>query len=510
MAAKAYNLERGSVQWKFQQSRAKLQVFGGGYGNGKTTALVIKALKIARAYPGINMLLARSTYPKLNDTLRRVFLMWIPEAWVKRYPTKDDNTLYMINGSVVNFRYIAQRGKTAHDGFTTSNLLSAEYGFIGVDQAEDPEISEKDIEDLFGRLREQTAYRPPSGEDEDDTMPSDGPRWMVLTCNPTHNWLFKKIVQPYIIWRDRGVKTANLMVDEAGVPIIDLFEGPTTDNASNLPVDYIATQSSILKGAMRQRFFEGKWAAYEGLVYPTFEDTNNKLPRALMEQYLMDCLERDVIVKVREGYDFGLTSPTCYGFSFIDDMGRVFLLDGFYEPNLDYREHPSRIFEIRAKYPMLDVTEPVYADPSIFRRQVISPAQGVSITANTTVAKLLADLQLKTKPASNDVVSGIAKVTAYINPTPELEHVVTGMRPGSRLYVCEDLEWFFNEVNDYYWKKNPQGQNVDEPVDNNDHAMDMLKYMLSKLPHPSEIVINPTKLPPAWMRWHEIETPARR
>jgi len=507
---KAYNLEMGSVQWKFHNSRAKLQIFGGGYGNGKTTALVIKSLRIAQAYPGINMLLARSTYPKLNDTLRRVFLMWCPASWVKRYPTKDDNTLYMTNGTVVNFRYIAQRGKTSHDGFTTSNLLSAEYGFIGVDQAEDPEISEKDIEDLFGRLREQTIYRPPNDEPDDETMPGDGPRWMVLTCNPTHNWLFKKIVQPYIIWRDRGVKVSNLMVDETGTPIIDLFEGPTTDNAYNLPKDYINTQSSILKGAMRERFFEGKWAAYEGLVYPTFEEATNKLSRVTMEQYLIDCIARDVKVQAREGYDFGLTAPTCYGLSFIDDGGRVFLLDGFYEPNCDYREHPSRIFAIRAKYPMLDFTDPVFADPAIYRRQVVSPAQGVTITANTTVAKLLTELGLKIKPAANDIVSGIAKVTAYINPDPALEDVVTHNRPGTRLYVCEDLEWFFEEINDYYWKKNPQGQNIDEPIDNKDHAMDMLKYLLSKLPHPSEIVVNPARLPPAWMKWHEIDPATQR
>ena len=69
-----YNLDQGSIQYNFHMSRAPIQMFGGAFANGKTTALVVKALKLARDYPGSNGLLARETYPKLNDTLRKVFM----------------------------------------------------------------------------------------------------------------------------------------------------------------------------------------------------------------------------------------------------------------------------------------------------------------------------------------------------------------------------------------------------------------------------------------------------
>src|SRR5262245_31129602 len=126
-----YNLQEGSPQYGFHNSRSKLQIMGGGFGNGKTTALVIKALKLARDYPGSNGLLGRSTYPKLNDTLRKVFLDWCPPHWIKRRPTQEDNTCHLANGTIVNFRYIAQRGKQSESGDTTSNLLSATYDWIG-------------------------------------------------------------------------------------------------------------------------------------------------------------------------------------------------------------------------------------------------------------------------------------------------------------------------------------------------------------------------------------------
>ena len=77
--AKTYILKEGSLHDKFFQSRAKIQFFGGGYANGKTSAMVMKTLlKVAKDYPGCNILMARSTYPKLNDTMRKTFLEFCP------------------------------------------------------------------------------------------------------------------------------------------------------------------------------------------------------------------------------------------------------------------------------------------------------------------------------------------------------------------------------------------------------------------------------------------------
>ena len=84
----------------------------------------------------------------------------------------------MKNGSTVNFRYVAQQGKQTED--SKSNLLSATYDWIIVDQMEDPEFSHKDFMDLMGRLRGNTEY---SGDDP--SMPRVGPRWFMATLNPT-------------------------------------------------------------------------------------------------------------------------------------------------------------------------------------------------------------------------------------------------------------------------------------------------------------------------------------
>ena len=108
-------------------------------------------------------------------------------------------------------------------------------------------------------------------------------------------------------------------------------------------------------------------------------------------------------------------------------------------------------------------------------------------------------------PADNSIMAGIAKVNSYLAGKPGVPHIITGEDPGPLLYVCEDLTWFFDEIGSYYWKRNPQMNFTDEPVDDNDHAMYVAKYILSRLPLPADIVLPRTVLPPDWMYWHEME-----
>lgn len=493
-----YNLKEGSVQWGFHQSRAQLQIFGGGFGNGKTTALVIKALKVATEYPGANMLLGRATYPKLNDTLRKEFFRWCPSDWVRRMPTKDDNTCYMHNGTVVNFRYISQRGKLNVEGDTTSNLLSATYDFIGVDQVEDPEIEHKDILDLFGRRRGQAGY---IGEDK--TMPSTGPRWIILTCNPNMGWVYQELVKPFLLWKKTGRMSPELLVDEeTNVPIMELYEGSTMTNAANLPADFIKGLRAAYKGQNYDRFVLGKWASYEGLVYEGYNPDVNRLTYDQIMDHLINCIERHVKVQVIEGYDFGLQSPSCYGLGFVDDFGRVFILDGYYKPNFSYEDQPREINKIRAKYNnLLNFEDAIRADPDIFRKKVIAGKRDTG----STVAKLLSVKGLTFRPASNIIESGIAKVSAYINGKADMPHPITGALGSPMLYIVDDLDWFNDEIMNYFWTKNTHGQRIDKPQDTKDHAMDMTKYMLCHLPAPSEVELPVAMQVPGWTKWHEAE-----
>lgn len=499
--SKAYKLIEGGLQHQFQASRAKVQIFGGGFGNGKTTSGVIKALQLAKDYPGSNGLIARSTYPKLNDTIRKEFYQWCPDAWIKRKVLSDSNLCELNNGSVINFRYIQQHGKSGEG--SSSNLLSATYDWIVVDQLEDPEITEKDFLDLLGRLRGSASY-----DGTDPTMPQTGPRWFIGLCNPTRNWVYRKLIKPLQDYK-LGIMNPDLMVDEdTHEPIVELFEGSTYTNRENLPDDFIKTLESAYKGQMRKRYLMGEWGAFEGLIYPQYLASTHMVPHEQMVDYFAQQVNHGLRPEVIEAYDHGIASPACYGIGFSDAYGNAFLMDGFYEPELTPEKIANKIKEIRTgverEIAYDAVFRPILADPAIFRR-----GAGTSQTVGVTVAGLLRSEGISTTRANNNIVSGIAKVQSYLEIDPQHTNPFTGQFGAPRLYISNKLDWFDREIVDYYWKKNTAGEYEDIPNDRNDHAMDMTKYFFTHRPKVSLYVPKTTRLAPKYLRWGEVKEQPR-
>lgn len=485
---KIYKIIEDGLQDAFHKSRAKVQMFGGGFANGKTAAVCIKALRLAQEYPGSNGLMARSTYPKLNDTLRKEFFKWCPKDWIKDF-TKTDNTVILTNGSTINFRYVAQQSN--RDESSTSNLLSATYDWIVVDQVEDPEIVFKDFLDLLGRLRGSARY---SGDDE--SMPSSGPRWLILTCNPTSGWVYRKLIKPLLTYKRTGVKVEDLLVDsKTQLPIIELFEGSTYTNADNLEEDYIRTLEATYTGQMRDRFLLGKWSSYEGLVYSQFDPEIHEIPHVKMVQYFERLRRLYFKPTLIEGYDHGLASPSCYLFAFADDEHNVFFMDGFYERNQSILTSSGKIKETRLLYGF-DPTI-LYADPAVFRRTT-----GDSRTVGRSVSALYHENGISMQRGNNDILNGIIKVQSYLTPEKFHRHPIFGQGGSPRLYVSNKLEFLSQEFSEYRWKKDGGGETIDKPVDGNDHALDTVKYMLSDVPALAIATKSEDELPD-WMFWNE-------
>ena len=503
-----FRLFERSLQDRFQKSRAKIQLYGGGFANGKTANVWIKAIELAKDYPGCNALMARSTYPKLNDTLRKEFLKWCPEDWIKSFPksANGSNTCTLKNGSTINFRYIAQQGKNANEA-TTSNLLSATYDFVVVDQIEDPEIVHKDLLDLLGRLRGMATY-----EGNDPSMPSSGPRWLLITCNPTRNWVYRELVKP-LHDLDRKIINDKLMceTDDTGKallnedslpsPIIELFEGSTYENKDNLESDFIKTLEASYHGQMRDRFLLGQWASYEGLVYPSFDESVHVMSHENIINYYNQLLTQGTEIIHLEGYDYGLAVPYCYLCGFVDLHGNVFLLDGGYEKETPLEIQANKITECRNHY-KIPYDNHMYSDPDIFRRKGINKG-----TVGRSIADMFRDDGIYCTRGNNDIANGIVKVSQYLIPQRNHQNPITGIYNAPYIYISDRLEFVANEFTSYYWKRDPRGDILDIPVDKDDHAMDTIKYMLSHRPNISKLIVPQEDKEVGWRKWGERDLP---
>lgn len=492
-----YRLLEGSAQQRYIQSWSKITLYGGGYANGKTAALCIKALQVAKDYPGANMLLARATYPKLKDTLLTEFKKWCPADWIKSFP-QDTPTCTLTNGTVINFRYVAQQGKS--EEATTSNLLSATYDFIGIDQCEDPEITEKDFLDLLGRLRGGAEYR-----GNDPRAPRTGPRLLALTCNPTRNWVWRRLVHPLKLHQD-GKPSPELMKYKDGTPLLELFEASTYDNAHNLGADFIETLESTYTGQMRDRFLLGLWASYEGLIYPMFDPAVHVVEHQKIVDYYHSLRRLDYMPTIREAYDHGIAKPSCYGFGFTDQYGNKFIVDGFYKAEASIEWAARSIKRIRDEYKVhLVARNPellsIYADPAIFRR-----TSGDKRTVGVTVSGMFDELGITMARGNNDILNGIVKTRAALAVSNIHRNPITGNTGAPHLYVSTQCPWWANEITEYMWSKDTKGTAEDKPRDGNDHAMDMTRYWLSDEPDPAAFVRRKVAMPPEYFKWHERET----
>jgi phage terminase large subunit len=499
-----YIVKEGGLNDRFFKSRAKIRILGGGFANGKTATACITALEMARDYPGSNGLMARATYPKLNDTLRKEFIKWCPKQWIKNFPLgqNSSNMCTLKNGTTINFRYMQQQSRG--DEAATSNLLSATYDWIVVDQIEDPEIVHKDFLDLMGRLRGSTPYT-----GNDPTMPHTGPRMMILTCNPTRNWVYKKLVHPYHLYKQAGTIMPDLIVlrdkdgkvvFEDGKPnlLLDVIEGSTYENAHVLEPDVIQGLESTYTGQMKERFLLGRWAAYEGLVYPQYSDIVHTVEHNEIMQLWDRLTDQGYLIPLVDGYDFGIAVPSCYLISFVDDDGNVILMDGFYKKEMGILEQADKIKVIRNKWG-LPQDQQCWADPNIFRRFGSSAGN-----VNETVASQFANLGVPMRRGNNDVLGGIVKVGSYLAPTRFHRNPFSGAFGAPHIFISRDLDWWIDEIGGYYWDKDTKGERDDKPNDKNDHAMDTTKYMLTNL----DAIAKPDPfrdVEPKYLQWMEGE-----
>ena len=119
MSLPEYRIIDGSLQDRFMKLRTKIQFYGGGFGNGKTSGTCVKAIQLMRDYPGSHGAVLRETLPKVTGTTMKEFFKWLPKTWIKSF-NKADRMLTLVNGSTCVFSYLMEQGSGSD---TTSNVL---------------------------------------------------------------------------------------------------------------------------------------------------------------------------------------------------------------------------------------------------------------------------------------------------------------------------------------------------------------------------------------------------
>jgi phage terminase large subunit len=309
-----------------------------------------------------------------------------------------------------------------------SKIMSTEYDVIYVQEA--IELTENDWESLTTRLRN---YRAPVQQLISDTNPD----------RPTH-WL-----------KAREQSGALQMIESRHEDNPRLWRSGAWTREGR---EYIG-KLDALTGARRERLRFGRWVQAEGVVY--------EFDRAV---HLVDRFPVPADWRRVRSIDFGFTNPFVCLWGAIDNDGRLYI----------YREM------YRTRVPPEEAAETVKA-----------------LTAGEQIEATVADHDagdratflihgIRTIAATKSIADGIQKVQARLKVQPDGRPRLFVMRDSlagrdEALVEAKRTTCLVEEFDSYVWPKGVDGKPTkEEPVKDNDHAMDALRYLVMYLERPRQ------------------------
>lgn len=198
-------------------------------------------------------------------------------------------------------------------------------------------------------------------------------------------------------------------------------------------------------GVFYKRFILGEWVAATGVIYDMFDDKKN----------VFDELPLDLEHRIHRRYisiDYGTTNPCVY-LEIIDDcQGNYWVTrERYYDSKSEWRqkddaEHADDL----AGFVDHDCLRGIIIDPSAASFKIAIRKKG-----------------LHTMDADNDVLDGIRMVATLLAQ--------------GRLKVHKSCIHILKEFSAYVWNEKRTEVGVEEPLKQNDHAMDALRYFVKTI-----------------------------
>jgi len=280
-------------------SQAREGALIGGYGSGKSRALVAEALKLGLQFPGSEHLIARKTINSLRDTTESDFLDQIPESLMKECKINRGGghvqTLILPNGSKYYFKGLDDWRK-----IKSLNLMG-----VFVDEAD--EIDEETWDGLVSRLRQAVPRAGIEGH-----IPFQIIR---AACNPAgKNWLWRRFVKDADRQHEGWISTS-------------------LDNPYN-PLSYIEHLLTYPEPWVRRYVF-CSFEDFEGTIYPSWDWSTH-----VVEPYGEGSLDPNGFVWM--GMDPGTAHPTAGVWAYWDPrINRMVGIAEYAEIGMDASSHAS-------------------------------------------------------------------------------------------------------------------------------------------------------------------------
>ncbi len=438
-------------------------LYGGAAGGGKSELLAYHAHELSMKYPGHRSLLIRTALPELRRSLIIRSQVRYAQLNVSAQLRSIDNVKawWYDNGSVIEYGYCSRDEDVGQ-------FMSAEYDFIGFDEA--TQFTPYQMLMISGRLR--TSRK----------MTKLGVRTHVLfATNPGdrgHTFLYRMMVQatnggryavvydvsdgfddPDIVHRvelpDDNERLAKLDIPhDPNKHLVIAFVPSTVDDNPHIDPSY-RKHLSMLPETERKQKLLGDWDTFTGQYFTEYR----------RDLHVVQPFEIPPEWPRYRGIDFGTANPyACLWGAWNPADGTCYVYRESYQKNLTAAQQAMLIREL-SKHPngkAESITSSVI-DPSTF-----SNVSGLG----QTVASVYNSLNVPVTRAKNARVAGWQNLRRYLQPDPE------SGEPKLKVFNhCENLLRTLPAMR--HDNINPE----DIDTDDEDHAVDALRYLLACRPY---------------------------
>ena len=444
----------------------------GGIGNSKTTSGFIRLLMLLGEFPGSRAVVFRQTYLDLCKTTRRTFDKVCPTGWVTRN-VREDTTF--ANGSEIHWMHL--------DTADEKTLMGLEVNFAFGDQIE--EIHPEMVDIIDSRLGR---WQLPQWEER-------CPPYLFATSNPRgHDHVYFRWhpdvvaydkVEHFYEWDTEMIRRVReelgINIDSKQVPASiaaynedkAYFFGSTLINLPTLNELEPSYVRNLLKKpeSWKKVWVFGNRDFFEGSIHPDFKETTHVYDPAKFDPRKV----LQIRMKVA-GFDYGLSSPTCYLEVDVAREGFIFVTGEYYVSNKTIEQHAGQIRDRLMQRPV----EAILADPKVFHEDTRDRR-----VMTKSVAQEYATHGVGFIRADNNEDTSIQKLQELMQVDTGLMNPVTKELGSPRLFVSKKCPNLIAEIQQQRRKEERnvltgEKEFLDErDMDVPDHAYDALRYVVN-------------------------------
>jgi PBSX family phage terminase large subunit len=216
---------------------------------------------------------------------------------------------------------------------------------------------------------------------------------------------------------------------------------------------YVLGKLANLTGVRRARYYEGKWAAAEGIVYDNYDAT----------LHLVDRFDVPGEWRRFRVVDFGYTNPFVCQWWAMDGDGRLYRYRELYRTQRIVADHAEEIKRLSQG----ETYVATIADHDAEDRATLAAAQIPTVPAFKAVTVGIQAVQDRLRPAGDGKPRLFLLRDALVSRD---ERLVEAKKP-----LCTE-----QEIDGYVWQKAADGRPVkEEPVKVDDHGCDTMRYAVA-------------------------------